>query len=267
MVMSAVRKLGPVVFTPTDVLMWRNPAISGAAFALGFAGIYFGPLAIIELALLLAVLAGGTVKLNNAWGVPSKAPLPVPRVPLTREGLDGFVEGLADALVAAIAFLNGVMAWKDSQHSLRAMAYVWLLFTFGGLSVLLLNTMLQQAAFVALFAVPVVWADLKAAAVKVTRAQVAPLLEQLQAHVTKGFAAVSKAVEGKSATVVAAASAVGLALFAYLWLQLLPLRSLATFVSLSVVAYDLAKAGARAAGVSVGAGAEGAASATRPKSD
>lgn len=275
MIMSTVRKLGPVVFTPTHVLQWKNPAISGAAFALGFAGIYYGPLAVVELALLLAVLAGGSVKAANAWGVggTAKAPLPTPRIPLTREGLDGMVEGIADALVASIAFLNGVMAWKDARHSLRACAYVWLLFTFGGLSVLLLSRTLQQAAFVALFALPVVWADLKAAALRVVQAQVAPAVAQLRAHVSKAKAAVVAAAEGKSPTVVMAVEVAVIALGVYVWMQLLPLRTLATAASLAVVAVDVGKVVGGAAGLTggaAGAGAtDGSAAATtaRPKSD
>jgi len=183
-----------------ELLLWRQPFVSGAVLGSVLACAYFGTFLLVEWALLLLLVSGGCIKAYNALAKPAK-PVKALSVPVTRANVNAVTGLVGDAVVLAVEAVNDVLNWRSIESSVRALAWVWLIFTFGGLSYLLLNSTVQIIAFLGAFTVPFAvityGAVLKSQVVPVAQAQltkVSEIVELLSSKYTQVTAAVPPTV-------------------------------------------------------------------------
>lgn len=217
------------------LVMWKDPKQSAAVAGTLFVALYFGTFVLVEWALLIAlVAAGGLRAYNNYKGDRSAATF---TVPVSRADLLRAAELVADAVWSIVSALNDVLAWRSIETSLRALAYVWLLFTFGVLSDVLYWKTLHMAVLIGAFTVPLVMSKFG----DQVKAQLVPVLAPKVQQVQGVYGNVTQQVSSVTANVPAQALQGGLALVVVLFAWLAPSASV-TAAALLVTGFNLGAA-------------------------
>jgi len=183
----------------TALVLWRDPKVSGAVFAALFAAIYLGTFALAEWALLLALLGAGCMRGYLMYkGEASAATF---SIPVSRADVDRATQLVGDAVWSVLDALNAVLAWRSIETSLRALAYVWLVFAFSGLSYMLHSPTLQMTVLIGMFTVPLALEKFGDVAATAAAPHVTLLRQksgEVQTAATEKFAQVTAAVPSQA---------------------------------------------------------------------